>query len=77
MESVEPGDDYGDPGIVLKTDPMSGNGELVEYASVEPDEVTQVGCPYPWPTDSTELSVTSTRAAPIISIRTSKSIDCE
>ena len=71
MESDE--DD--DPGIVL--DPRSGNGELVQYASVEPDEATQVGCPYPWPSDSTELSVTLTHAAPIITICTSKLIDCE
>ena len=77
MESEEPGDEHGDPGIVLKTDPMSSNGELVQYASVETDEATQVGCPYPWPTDSTELSVTLTRAAPVISISTSKSIDCD
>ena len=77
MESEESGDRHGDPGIVLKTDPMSGNGDLVQYASVETDEATQVGCPYPWLTDSTELSVTLTHAAPIISIHTSKSIDCE
>ena len=68
-------DEDNDPGIVLA--PRSGNGKLVQYASVEPDEATQVGCPYPWPTDTTELSVTLTRAAPVISIHTSKSIDCE
>ena len=67
-------DEVDDPGIVL--DSWSGNGELVQYASVEPDEATQVGCPYPWPTDSTELSVTLTRAAPIISIQTRKTNHC-
>ena len=67
-------DELGDPGIVLKNDPMSGNREVVWYASIEPNEATPLRCLYLLSTRSTELSITLTRAAPIISINTRKKI---
>ena len=72
MESNERGDEHGDSGIVLKNDPRSGNRDVVWYAGIEPNEVTLLGCSYPLPTGSTELSIILTRAAPIISINTHK-----
>ena len=76
MESKESRNEHGDPGIVLdrETDPGSGNGELVWYARIEPDEATQVGCPFPWLGGNNKLSIILTRAAPVISIQTSKPI---
>ena len=66
MESDE---DDPRPGIVVNSDNV--NREVVWYASIDPSEATK-GCPYPWPTESDELSITLTHAAPIISISTSK-----
>ena len=76
MESDERGNEHGDPGIVLKNDPRSGNREEVWYTSIEPNDATLLGCSYSLPTGSTdpELSITLTRAAPIISINTRKKI---
>ena len=66
-------DEHGDPGIVLKNDPMSGNREVVWHASMHPDEAALLrkGCPYTWLLDgggNHELPVSFTPAAPIISI---------
>ena len=77
MESDEQGDKYGDPGIVLKNDPTSGNREVVWHASMHPDEAALLrkGSSYTWLLDggsSHELPITFTHAAPIISIDTSK-----
>ena len=75
-------DEHGDPGIVLKNDPTSGNREVVWHSSMHPDEAALLrkGSSYMWPLDgggNHELPISFTHAAPIISIGTSKLIDCE
>jgi hypothetical protein len=79
MESDEPGDERGDPGIVLQNDPTSGNREAVWNADMDPDEAALLRkvCPYTWLSlldedDICESPISFTRAAPIISIGTSK-----
>ena len=67
------------PGIVLKSDPRSGNREIVWHARMDSNEATlfKKGCPYTWLAGANnELPINFTRLAPIISIGTSKSIDC-
>ena len=58
----------GNHGIVVQ----SNNRERVWHASIAPKVATLLkeGCPYPWPAGSNNLSVTLTRAAPVISIST-------
>ena len=58
-----------DHGIVV----LSDDQEVVWHASIEPNEATRLrkGCPYPWLPGS-DLSINLTRAAPVISIGTSK-----
>ena len=74
MESDEHRDKHGDPGIVLKSN--SKNSELVWHASMDRNEAALLrkGCPYTWLLNgggNRELPISFTRAAPIISIRTS------
>ena len=61
-----------DYGIVVRSE----SDEVVWHASIDPNEIETTrlkeGCPYPWPTESDELSIVLTHAAPIISISTSK-----
>ena len=80
MESNEPGDEHGEPGIVLKDGPSSGNREVVWHASMNPNvaALLREGRPYTWllAGDSDhELPISFTQAAPIISISTSESIN--
>ena len=75
MESNEQGDDHGDPGIVLKND---RNSEEVWHASMDPNKAALLrkGCPYIWPTGDSNREipiVNFTRAAPIITLNSSKS----
>jgi hypothetical protein len=75
MESDEPGNEHGDPGIVLKSD---RNRETVWHASMDPNEAALLrkGCPYVWPAGgrNREIPIINfTHAAPIITMNSSKS----
>ena len=78
MESDEHSDEHGDPGIVLKNDHRYGDSEVVWHASMDSNEAALLrkGRPYIWPTGGSNREipiVNFTRAAPIITLNSSKS----